>query len=61
VDTGGAARTGLSARPVSETVADTWAWMRAENVQPGDPAGRFGGNGIDADKERRILAAWHAR
>jgi hypothetical protein len=52
---------------VSETVRDTWAWMRAEDVQPDDVAGRFGGrgvggtNGMAADKERRILAAWHAR
>jgi 2'-hydroxyisoflavone reductase len=59
-DTSAAARTGLSCRPVSETVADTWAWMQADDVQPGE-AGRFGGNGIDADKERRILAAWHDR
>jgi 2'-hydroxyisoflavone reductase len=66
-DTSGAAKTGLSCRPVSETVRDTWAWMRADDVQPDDVAGRFGGrgvggtNGMDADKERRILAAWHAR
>jgi 2'-hydroxyisoflavone reductase len=66
-DTSGAAKTGLSCRPVSETVRDTWAWMRADDVQPDDVAGRFGGsgvggtNGMDADKERCILAAWHAR
>jgi 2'-hydroxyisoflavone reductase len=59
-DTTGAARTGLSCRPVSETVADTWAWMVADDVAPDDEVGRFRGNGIDADKERRILAAWHA-
>ena len=59
-DTNGAARTGLHCRPVSETVADTWAWMRADDVQPGGEGGGFGVNGIDADKERRILAAWHA-
>ena len=66
-DTSGAAKTGLSCRPVSETVRDTWAWMQADDVQPDDAAGRFGGhgaggiNGIDADKEGRVLAAWHAR
>jgi 2'-hydroxyisoflavone reductase len=59
-DTTGAARTGLTCRPVSETVADTWAWMVAEEIAPDDEVGRFRGNGIDADKERRILAAWHA-
>jgi 2'-hydroxyisoflavone reductase len=66
-DTSGAAKTGLSCRPVSETVRDTWAWMQADDVQPDDGAGRFGGhgaggiNGVDADKEGRVLAAWHAR
>jgi 2'-hydroxyisoflavone reductase len=66
-DTSGAARTGLTCRPVGETVADTWAWMRADDVQPDDEAGRFGirgaggSNGIEADRERRILTAWHAR
>ncbi len=60
-DTSGAAKTGLTCRPVTETVRDTWAWMRADDVQPSDAAGHFGVNGIDADKERRILAAWHAR
>jgi 2'-hydroxyisoflavone reductase len=65
-DTSGAARTGLTCRPVRETVRDTWAWMLAANVQPDDPQGRFGTglsgpNGIDAEKERRILAEWHAR
>jgi 2'-hydroxyisoflavone reductase len=66
-DTTGAAKTGLECRPASETVRDTWAWMRADDVRPDDAAGRFGGhgaggvNGIDADKERRILAAWHDR
>lgn len=59
-DTSGAARTGLGCRPVSETVADTWAWMLADGVAPDDEVGRFRGNGIDADKERRILADWHA-
>jgi 2'-hydroxyisoflavone reductase len=60
-DTSGAAKTGLRCRPVTETVTDTWAWMRANDVQPRDDAGRFGVNGIDPDKERHILAAWHAR
>ena len=60
-DTSGAAKTGLSCRPVSETVADTWAWMTADQVRPDDPAGHFGVNGIDAGKEGRILADWHAR
>jgi 2'-hydroxyisoflavone reductase len=65
-DTSGAARTGLTCRPVAETVGDTWAWMQADGVQPDDADGRFGKglsgpNGIAPDKEARILAAWHAR
>jgi 2'-hydroxyisoflavone reductase len=60
-DTSGAARTGLTCRPVSETVRDTWAWMLADDVRPSDEVGRFGSNGIVADKERRILADWRAR
>ena len=46
---------------MTETVSDTWAWMQADDVKPSDAAGHFGVNGIDAAKERRILAAWHAR
>jgi 2'-hydroxyisoflavone reductase len=60
-DTSGAATTGLRCRPVSETVADTWTWMRTADVHPSDEAGHFGVNGIEAAKEQRILAAWHAR
>jgi 2'-hydroxyisoflavone reductase len=60
-DTSGAARTGLRCRPVADTVTDTWAWMLDDDVQPPDAAGRFGVNGIDPDKEQRILAAWHDR
>jgi 2'-hydroxyisoflavone reductase len=65
-DTSGAARTGLVCRPVSETVRDTWAWMQDENITPDVSDGRFGTglsgpNGIEAAKEQRILAEWHAR
>ncbi|PPK98071.1 nucleoside-diphosphate-sugar epimerase [Kineococcus xinjiangensis] len=34
VDTARAAATGLVCRPVAETVADTWDWMRREGVPP---------------------------
>ncbi|HEY0936439.1 MAG TPA: hypothetical protein VGD91_22215 [Trebonia sp.] len=45
---------GLSCRPVEETVADTWAWLRAE----GDPPPRPGrpAPGLDPGRELRALA-----
>ncbi len=49
---------GLRWRPLTETVADTWAWQRAV---PGgwQPAERT--LGLAPDRERDLLAAWHAR
>jgi 2'-hydroxyisoflavone reductase len=50
---------GLCCRPVSETVADTWAWMRSLEGPPrlrrGLPA-----PGLDPDAERAALALAHA-
>ena len=45
---------GLSCRPVQDTVAGTWAWLRAE----GDPAPRPDrpSVGLDPAKEREVLA-----
>lgn len=43
---------GLTARPMERTVADTWAWLRAE----GDPEPRPG-TGLDPAKEREVLDA----
>jgi len=45
--------TGLTSRPVQDTVADTWAWLRAEGYpeqRPGPPA-----SGLDPAKERQVL------
>ena len=45
---------GLNCRPVEETVADTWAWLQREGdppAAPGRPA-----HGLDADREREVLA-----
>ncbi|MFI0418324.1 NAD-dependent epimerase/dehydratase family protein [Spongiactinospora sp. 9N601] len=56
-----AAAAGLRCRPIAETVADTWAWLRDV------PADRrnFGNvrvsHGIDPDKEAAILAEWDNR
>jgi 2'-hydroxyisoflavone reductase len=50
--------TGLRCRPVSETVADTWAWLQAEGdpaMAPGRPA-----PGLDPERERDVLASLRA-
>jgi len=50
---------GLRCRPVSETVADTWAWLRSLEgpapLRPGLPA-----PGLDPESERTALALAHA-
>ncbi len=51
---------GLTSRPIEETVADTWAWLRetggASTVNERSSSGR-----MDPAKERSILESWHAR
>ena len=47
---------GLTFRPVSTTAADTLAWYK---TLPEDRRGKLLA-GIGADKERELLAAWHA-
>ena len=47
---------GSTCRPVSETVPDTWAWMRADDVQPGNVVGRFGGQSGQRDGRRQGAA-----
>jgi len=59
VDTSAALAAGLSCRPVSETIADTWAWIRAVGA-PRQRADRPT-PGLDPQRERAILAAWHGR
>ncbi|GLY79946.1 NAD-dependent epimerase/dehydratase family protein [Actinoallomurus iriomotensis] len=58
-DVSAAVASGLTFRPMPETVADTWAWLQAE----GDPAPRpdAPGIGLDPDKERRVLQRIRAR
>jgi nucleoside-diphosphate-sugar epimerase len=52
--------TGLHCRPVTETVADTWAWLvTANRVRPSPPGGPT--VGLDPDKERAVLASWRLR
>ena len=55
---------GMRYRPVRETVADTWAWMQADECSPtGRPDARLPRPATASmpSKEQRILAAWHAR
>jgi 2'-hydroxyisoflavone reductase len=59
--TAAAEAAGLHTRPVEDTVRDTWAWMAENGEQGEDAQGRIGGNGIDPEKEARLLAAWHMR
>lgn len=54
LDTTAAAAAGLRCRPMSETVADTWAWLQREGL-PERPSNRAG-SPMDADAEARLLA-----
>ncbi|WP_370617638.1 NAD-dependent epimerase/dehydratase family protein [Mumia qirimensis] len=58
-DTSAAAAAGLRCRPVEETVADTWAWLRTEGAIPSTHPERQPA-GIDGETEQRILARLHA-
>jgi hypothetical protein len=55
VDVSAAHVTGLTCRPVQDTVADTWAWLQAE----GDPKPRPDRPpvGLDPARERQVLDA----
>jgi 2'-hydroxyisoflavone reductase len=50
-DVGAALATGLTCRPVADTIADTWAWIQAEGYPPARP-----GTGLDLEKEREVLS-----
>jgi nucleoside-diphosphate-sugar epimerase len=52
-DVSAAHNAGLTCRPVQDTVADTWAWLKAE----GDPTSRPDRpqHGIDPAKEQQVL------
>lgn len=61
-DTARAEAAGMHARPVRETVADTWAWMQSARWTPQPPPREsLPDHGIDPSKEAAILAAWHGR
>lgn len=54
-DTSAAHEAGLACRPIRDTVADTWAWLRAEGVPP-QPVNRPA-TGFDAAAEQRLWDA----
>jgi len=62
-DTTAAERAGLRTRPVTESVRDTLAWLRAggaeEAARTANP--RTTRAGLDPDREKELLAAWHNR
>jgi 2'-hydroxyisoflavone reductase len=51
---------GLRCRPVSETVADTWAWMTALGGPP-PLRGDLPRPGLDHARELEVLGAWQAQ
>ncbi|MEU8348731.1 NAD-dependent epimerase/dehydratase family protein [Streptomyces sp. NPDC048845] len=55
VDSARAQAAGLVCRPLSETVADTWAWLRGGGMAVEHP--RWAEHGITAEREAEILAA----
>ena len=54
VDTARAAATGLTCRPVEQTVADTWAWLQRDGLPP-QRADRAV-HGLPDELERRLLS-----
>lgn len=53
-DVSAAYAAGLACRPMPDTVADTWAWLRREGTP--DPATGRAGTGMDAAAEARLLS-----
>jgi nucleoside-diphosphate-sugar epimerase len=46
---------GLTCRPLKQTIADTWDWLRREEPVPHERAAEMG---LDPQKEQQLLAAW---
>ncbi|MEU8914792.1 NAD-dependent epimerase/dehydratase family protein [Streptomyces nigrescens] len=55
VDSSKACAAGLRCRPVHETIADTWAWLRADGHPVAHP--RWDEQGIAPEKEEKIHSA----
>jgi len=54
-----ALRTGMRYRPLSDTVHDTWLWLRYEAAagEPSAPGASLLDVGLDPDAERAVLAS----
>ena len=59
-DTSAALAAGLRCRPVAETVADTWDWLRRLDELPLREREGVSPIGLDPAKERRVLDAWRS-
>ncbi|HEY8986202.1 MAG TPA: NAD-dependent epimerase/dehydratase family protein [Streptomyces sp.] len=55
VDSGRAVAAGLRCRPLTETIADTWAWLRGDGRPVEHP--RWAEHGLAPEKEAEILAS----
>jgi len=55
VDADRAVAAGMRCRPLTETIADTWAWLRADGRPVDHP--RWAEHGLAPEKEAKILAA----
>ncbi|MEV0480327.1 NAD-dependent epimerase/dehydratase family protein [Streptomyces sp. NPDC050508] len=55
VDASRAVAAGLRCRPLTETITDTWAWLRADGRPVDHP--RWAEHGLAPQKEAKILAA----
>jgi 2'-hydroxyisoflavone reductase len=62
-DVSRAVEAGLETRPVAETVRDTLEWARTRDGHGSGTVamGSAEGVGLDPERERELLAAWHAR
>lgn len=55
VDASRAIEAGLKARPLRDTILDTWRWLQVENPVPHQ---RQSEHGLAPDKELRLIEAW---
>jgi 2'-hydroxyisoflavone reductase len=60
-DTAAAEQAGLSCRPVTDTIADTAAWLADVGTPPLAPNRPGPAPGLDPATEAALLAAWHTR